>query len=140
MVKKVVFVEPPLPPPPPVEPEDEVEDLSLTRGMVMGSIETRREMNKVLKKHSMSWQEMMQHQRSQKFIDARADVYLFLHDIGWSLTKIGRICGGRDHTTILHNLRRAIKARLTDEDAVGLAAMGGNLIQYYDWKRSQSND
>lgn len=43
--------------------------------------------------------------RTQTVCAVRAAVALVLRDAGWSLPRIGRLLGGRNHTTILHLLR-----------------------------------
>lgn len=119
---------------PPVE--SEVEDLSRTRGMFC-SINVRRKMNEVLKEADMSWQELMRLKRDLNYVRGRAEAYLLLHELGWSLTRTGNLCGGRDHTTVLHGLKMAIKAKLTKEEIREADRMGMNLVKYYDWKRSK---
>ena len=42
--------------------------------------------------------------RREPIIQVRAQVIHRLRDQGWSLPKIGRLLGGRDHTTIHHLL------------------------------------
>jgi hypothetical protein len=44
--------------------------------------------------------------RHKALVRARWEVFAQLRKLGYSLPYIGRVCGGRDHTTVLHGLRR----------------------------------
>lgn len=52
--------------------------------------------------------------RSRHLVDAREDVTIILRERGLSLPQIGKILGGRDHTTIM-NLEARSKRRMRGE-------------------------
>ena len=53
---------------------------------------------------------------------ARQAVMVVLHDAGLSLTRIGSVLGGRDHSTVIHGLKRAAKLLPNDAAFAGLVA------------------
>ncbi len=64
--------------------------------------------------------------RTRRFCDARQASYYVAHEItDWSLPKIGRYFGMRDHTTVLHGLRK-VERRIAKEPEY--AATIGQLI------------
>jgi hypothetical protein len=44
--------------------------------------------------------------RANEFVDARSVVSRVLHDRGWSYPQIGRLLGGRDHSTVINLVRK----------------------------------
>lgn len=50
--------------------------------------------------------------RQARFCAPRAEIMLRAKKAGFSTTEIGRRLGGRDHTTIIHGQRAAIKRRV----------------------------
>ena len=53
---------------------------------------------------------------ARHIVRARWAVMAALRNADWSLTRIGRAIGGRDHTTVMHGLREGEKLRATDRD------------------------
>lgn len=61
----------------------------------------------VARKHNVSVQEIVGGQRTDRIVQARHECcYRLSHETSMSLPQIGRRLGGRDHTTILHGIRR----------------------------------
>ncbi len=62
----------------------------------------------VCQRHGVSYAQVMSKSRSRPIVKARAEAMWALKD--WkpslSLPQIGRMIGGRDHTTVLHALRK----------------------------------
>lgn len=80
------------------------------------SYETRQMILPILKKHEMTWVQAMTKSQKSRFVRVRCEIYIVLSANGWSLTQIGRMCGGRDHTTILNSLKRFTNSYLSDEE------------------------
>lgn len=51
--------------------------------------------------------ELLGESRQRKYMPARFALYTVLKNRGMSLTRIGTICSGRDHKTIMHGIDRA---------------------------------
>ena len=60
----------------------------------------------VLVRHNMTWQQAIARRRTKEYILVREDIYGALRLAGWSLPQIGKLVGGRDHTTIVHSLKK----------------------------------
>jgi hypothetical protein len=60
----------------------------------------------VAKSFAMDAQELTGSSQTRRHCAARFIVYRLLSDYGYSSAKIGRLVGGRDHTTILNGLSR----------------------------------
>ena len=84
----------------------------LLRGLRCAS-EAKEQILCVLKKHRMSWKEVVARDQRWKYSECRFEIYANLNARGWSLPQIGRLCGGRDHTTVLSGIRRFIKKNMT---------------------------
>jgi hypothetical protein len=50
----------------------------------------------------ISYGELIGEGRSRYFVEARVVVVMVLRERGWSFPRIGRLIGGRDHSTIIH--------------------------------------
>lgn len=72
---------------------------------VAACIEVKRKILDILEEHNMSWKEAMSRTRTPRHLAVRTQVYLMLKERGWSYPRIGRLCGKRDHTTVLHSVR-----------------------------------
>ena len=58
-------------------------------------------------KHGITIQDIKNHSHKRKFVEARQEAaYLMQSQLKLSLPMIGRVIGKRDHTTILHAIRR----------------------------------
>lgn len=44
--------------------------------------------------------------RKGPLVIARQALYAAARDMGYSMPRIGQLCGGRDHTTVLHGIRQ----------------------------------
>jgi hypothetical protein len=61
----------------------------------------------VASKHNLSVEVMLSHRRQKHIVRARHEaIFLIAEETALSLPQIGNICGKRDHTTILHALRK----------------------------------
>ena len=60
----------------------------------------------VADEHGVAARDLIGRFRSKPLREARFVLYARLKDeMNWSLPQVGRFCGGRDHTTILHGIR-----------------------------------
>lgn len=67
----------------------------------------RRIVMEVCHKHGVSAIEICSEHRSQRIVVARHEAcYRLRKETTWSLPRIGKFLGGRDHTTILHGVRK----------------------------------
>lgn len=139
----------PMKPPPPPKPEptpiqkplptpplmamEELGEAKMLYGMPC-SYETRQMILPVLKKHQMTWKEAMTKSQKALFVRVRCEIYVILSANEWSLTKIGRLCGGRDHTTILNSLKRFTNSYLTDLEKEVADDCGISHVRYCYWK------
>lgn len=64
---------------------------------------------------NMDSKDVIGQQRFKYIMRARFALYKVLHVRGMSLSNIGRVCGGRDHTTIIHGLKQADEWMRRDE-------------------------
>lgn len=140
-------------PPPPVsepapEPEPEPEapvtpplDMlrtyapELLRGL-HASEETREKILPILEKHRMNWIDTMQKTQKWKHTKCRFEIYAKLNAHGWSLSQIGRLCGKRDHTTILSGIQRFIKENLSEPELGMCKDLGMRPVDYYEAKET----
>lgn len=92
------------------EPEGRRVLLSLWRGLieVAPTKMTRKEIiEAVARRHDMTPDELCGPQRSQRYARARWEAMWWMRQQGrWSLPQIGQALGKRDHTTVMHGLRR----------------------------------
>lgn len=73
---------------------------------LVGPSKYRQKIMEVAKKHEMGVEQMLGLSRKQSFVNARHEAMYELHLMGLSLPMIGRMMGRRDHTTVLHGIRR----------------------------------
>lgn len=67
----------------------------------------KRIMHEVAEKHRVTVGEIKSSNRAQHLVRARYEVFYRLRtETDMSLPAIGRRCGGRDHTTVLHGIRK----------------------------------
>lgn len=63
--------------------------------------------HEVAKKHNLTWIEITGAQRHAAFVHARQEImYRASKETHASLAQIGRTLGNRDHTTVIHGIRR----------------------------------
>ena len=88
----------------------------------------------ILEKHRFNWK--MASGRSQKWphVECRFEIYAKLNAHGWSLSQIGRLCGDRDHTTILNGINRFIRKNLSEGEIAIAKDCGMRLVDYYENK------
>lgn len=63
--------------------------------------------SKVAEKHGVTVERMRSHDKRQVFMAPRWEAWALCSDAGFSTPVIGRYFGGRDHTTILHGIKKA---------------------------------
>jgi hypothetical protein len=88
----------------------------------------------ILEKHRVEWKEVCGRSQSWKHTKCRFEVFVKLNACGWSLSKIGRLCGDRDHTTVLSGIKRFIKENLTEQEIAMCKDLGMRPVDYYDAK------
>ena len=71
-------------------------------------------------KHGITIQDIKNHSHKRKFVEARQEAaYLMQSQLKLSLPMIGRVIGKRDHTTILHAIRRYKAKIVSRETTIG---------------------
>ena len=88
----------------------------------------------ILEEARMPWKEVCRKTQKQKHVQARAKIYVVLNARGWSLPKIGRLVGKRDHTTVLNSIRRFVDANMTDVEQELCEMMEMKPVRYLYWK------
>lgn len=64
-------------------------------------------LREVAEKHKVSVEDLISERRHQYLVRPRQEVmYRLCTETDWSLPRIGRLLGGRDHTTVLHGRRK----------------------------------
>ena len=105
------------PEPPPVGPLTMLGYMSSNPEMMRGLVcspEAKERIFRVLRKHGISWRDACKRSQRWKYAQCRFEIYAQLNAYGWSLSQIGRLCGKRDHTTVLSGIRRFIKQNMTE--------------------------
>ena len=120
-------------PTPPLMAMEEIGEAKMLHGMPC-SYETRQMILPVLRKYEMTWKEAMVKSQKNKFVQVRCEIYVILSASGWSLSQIGRMCGGRDHTTILNSLKRFASSYLTDLEKEVADICEIDHVRYSYWK------
>jgi len=64
---------------------------------------------KALRECDIQWVDAVSHRKTNKHLVVRAKIYAALRRHGWSLKRIGNLCGGRDHSTIFNTLNNLEK-------------------------------
>ena len=116
-------------PEPPLMAMEEIGEAKMLYGMPC-SYETRQMILPVLKKYEMTWEKTMTKSQKARFVRVRCEIYVILSANGWSLNQIGRMCGGRDHTTILNSLKRFINSYLSEEEKQAATDCGISHVLY----------
>ena len=102
---------PPPPPPPPASEPDAPAPPAPDEGQadlahLSCSPETKRCIAGILSEHGMLWGDAMRYINRAEHVRVRAAIYIALRTRGWSFPRIGALCGGRDHTTIINSVQR----------------------------------
>lgn len=99
-------------PPAPVYPPKEgyrpiVRSISSMVEVDDGPFKWRHIVDEVCAKHNMSFEQLCGDSRKAPIIAARHEAFYRLSvELGMSLPKIGRRLGGKDHSTVLHGIRK----------------------------------
>jgi hypothetical protein len=135
-------------PPPAILPEPEPDPEPITPPLmalvkvdpmpgVACSPEVKEHIGEILERHNMTWKEAIGPSRTIPFLRARAEIYIMLQRRGWSYPRIGKLCGKRDHTTILnsiHRYRKKYPPPLTVEEFTVCGMCGMEPEDYYSAK------
>ncbi|CAB4130528.1 Chromosomal replication initiator, DnaA C-terminal [uncultured Caudovirales phage] len=106
----------PEPVPEPITPLDHLKPVprfDLMRGL-LASDETKYRILPILERNRITWKDACSRHREARYIRIRCEIYVVLKAHGWSLPQIGRLVGKRDHTTVLHSIRRFVAAKVTE--------------------------
>jgi len=88
----------------------------------------------ILEKHRIEWRDVCGKSQKWKHTKCRFEVFAKLNAHGWSLSKIGRLCGDRDHTTVLSGINRFLKENLTEQEIAMCKELGVRPVDYYENK------
>jgi len=88
----------------------------------------------ILEKHCVEWVDVCGKSQKWKYTKCRFEVFVSLNAHGWSLSKIGRLCGDRDHTTVLSGIKRFIRENLTEEEIDVCTAAEMRPVDYWEGK------
>jgi len=130
---------PVLPPPEPELPATPPLDMlkthapELLRGL-QSSKEIREKILPILEKHRINWIDTIGKSQKWKYTKCRFEVFVRLNAHGWSLSQIGRLCGDRDHTTVLSGINRFLKENLTEAEIAMAKDCGMRAVDYYENK------
>ena len=76
--------------------------------------------DRVASAYGVTTQELLSHQRARILVQARNHLYFLLREQGLSYPQIGRMLGGRDHSTVIHGVRRFKQEAKRLEDGLGV--------------------
>ena len=100
---RLVAVEaPPLPKPVIVVPPPPPKEYPM-KGVFLPP-EVKEKVVAILRERDIQWVDAISQRKSNKHLVVRAKIYAMLRRHGWSLKRIGNLCGGRDHSTIFNAL------------------------------------
>lgn len=105
----------------------------LLRGL-RGFPELKEKILPILEKHKVSWIDVAGRSQEWKYTKCRFEIFAKLNAHGWSLSKIGRLCGDRDHTTVLNGINRFLKENLKEEEIWIAKECGMRPVDYYESK------
>jgi hypothetical protein len=88
----------------------------------------------ILEKHCINWKDAVGKSQKWIYVECRFEIYVKLNAHGWSLTQIGRLCGDRDHTTILNGITRFLKKNLSEAEFGMCKDLGMRPVDYYENK------
>ena len=132
---EVPVLPPPAPEPPAPPPLDMLKTYApeLLRGL-NSSKEIREKILPILEKHRINWIDTIGKSQKWKYTKCRFEVYAKLNAHGWSLGQIGRLCGDRDHTTVLSGINRFLRENLTEAEIAMAKDCGVRVVDYYENK------
>ena len=90
------------PPPPPPPKEYPIKNMFLPP-------EIKEQVRDALRECDIQWEDAVSHRKTDKHLVVRAKIYAVLRRHGWSLSRIGSVCGKRDHSTIFNALKNLDK-------------------------------
>jgi hypothetical protein len=88
----------------------------------------------ILERHMVEWREVCGKSQKWKYTKCRFEVFVKLNAQGWSLSQIGRLCGDRDHTTVLNGIKKFIKDNLSEKEIGMCKDLGMRPVDYYENK------
>ncbi len=88
----------------------------------------------ILEKHRVEWREVCGRSQKWKYTKCRFEVFVKLNAHGWSLSKIGRLCGDRDHTTVLNGIKKFIRENMTEAELGMCKDLGMRPVDYWENK------
>lgn len=88
----------------------------------------------ILEKHRIEWSDVCGKSQKWKYTKCRFEVFAKLNAHGWSLSQIGRLCGDRDHTTVLNGIKKFLKENLTEEEIEVCKSAGMRTVDYWEGK------
>lgn len=96
------------PPPAPVAPtEQAIQDAESISALKAGAPRWKRILHEVAEKHGLGVMDLISSSRSRNVVFARQEAIFRLRmETSLSLPQIGRRLGGKDHTTVLHSIKR----------------------------------
>jgi hypothetical protein len=97
-------------------------------------VEVKEKILPILEKHRINWRAAAGRSQQWKYTRCRFEIYAKLNAHGWSLSQIGRLCGGRDHTTVLNGIKRFISENMTEQELAICRDVGMRPVDYYDAK------
>ena len=125
---------PPAPPAPPVkvkpEPKPKPEPVlkfvkkekhprvKLAPGVVITKLPPRQStliMQDIADRHGLTVDDIKSHTRVRRMVLARQEAYCLLREAGYSYLQVGRFCGGRDHSSVMHGIA-AHKMRIEEKE------------------------
>lgn len=123
----------PQPEPEPVVTDEERDEYE--RNMLLDGLrcmpETKEKIAPILIRENISWRTVCSDSRRDYLVKIRAEIYVVLNAVGFSLTQIGRMCGKRDHTTVLHSIRRFLDRNLSPREKEYCEANNIRPVVYY---------
>jgi hypothetical protein len=97
-------------------------------------VEVKEKLLPILEKHRIPWAEAVGKSQKAPCVKVRLEIYAKLNAHGWSLSQIGRLCGDRDHTTVLSGIQRVVKMNLSEVELGMCKDLGMRPVDYYDAK------
>ena len=125
------------PEPPTTPPMEALSIATRAPQLLMGlrcAPEIKQKILPILEKHHINWKDASGKSQKWMYVECRFEIYAKLNAYGWSLSQIGRLCGDRDHTTILSGINRFIKKNMSEAEIGMCKDLGMRPVDYYDAK------